>query len=438
MIFLLLWLSFPFFWFILLKLAKISLLKINLMTLVLFGILFYQYLGLPILYFDLDPLRVDDVSDKKVLFEVFIFTSITIFLLLIGFCISEYINGGFKYVKSEILQPSAKKELYSILVLSFVCISIFGLYISKVGIENIAFFAAINFVSDSNLASLRSNMGNSFDGKYHWYYLFMNQLLKFCTLAFFSNYLLKPSFKNKLFFVFSCIVMIFSLIMATEKGPVANLLIALFLVFIIVKKQCKFPIRHLLFLFLTIVSILVIFYIYFMGAKSLGDALVGLFSRSLTGQIQPAYHYLQFFPKYHNFLFGSSMTNPMGIFPFESYNIAQEVMAWYNPSQSANGIVGSMPTIFWGELYANFGIFGVSTIPLFVGYFLHWFNSKLVKLYPTPISVAIYVWFMMHLFNLNGTSLTSYIFDIYSTFALFFFTLITLYANSWKFKFVRA
>lgn len=407
------------------------------MSFVLLGILFNQYLGLPILYFELDPLRIDDVTDKSIIFRVFIYTSITISLLLLGFYISARINGNFKYIKSDKLLPSPKKEFNSLLLLTLICISVFLIYIYKVGFDNIALFAAINLVSDSNLGALRSNMGNAFDGKYHWYYLFMNQLLKFCALAFFSNYLLNPSLKSKLYFLFSFLVLSFSLVMATEKGPLANLLISFFLVFIIVKNNSIVPKKKIFYLFFSITSILVLFYIFFMGANSFSDAIVGVFSRSLTGQIQPAYHYLEFFPKYHDYLMGRSMTNPMSIFPFQSFNIAQEVMAWYNPSQSQSGIVGSMPTVFWGELYANFGVFGVITIPLIVGYFLHWFNFKLVSLYPTPLSTSIYVWFLMHFFNLNATSLTSYIFDIYSTFVLIFFTLITLYTNNWKFKFLR-
>ena len=47
-----------------------------------------------------------------------------------------------------------------------------------------------------------------------------------------------------------------------------------------------------------------------MNIESLNSALFSVFSRTFTGQIQPAYHYLEFFPEIEPFLLGRSMTNP--------------------------------------------------------------------------------------------------------------------------------
>ncbi len=51
----------------------------------------------------------------------------------------------------------------------------------------------------------------------------------------------------------------------------------------------------------------------------------------------------------------------MGILPFEPFRMTVEVMNWVNPN--SNGVVGSMPTVFWAEAYANFGIIGVCIVP---------------------------------------------------------------------------
>jgi hypothetical protein len=73
MIFIFLYLFFPFCWHFLLKLAGITFSKVNIMTLVIAGIIFYQYLGLPLLYFRLDPFRSDDVTDVDLVFLVFLY-----------------------------------------------------------------------------------------------------------------------------------------------------------------------------------------------------------------------------------------------------------------------------------------------------------------------------------------------------------------------------
>ena len=437
MTFFLLWSFCPFCWYFLLKLAGLSLVKINIMTFVLIGIIFYQYLGLPLLYFRLDPLRSEDVTDIDLVFDVFIYTSITITLMLLGFVLGRMALGKCNYMKISLVAIDSKRSIYPLFILSALSISVLFIYLRQIGFENIALFAAFNLVQESSLNLLRSNMGNSFSGKYHWYYLFMNQILKFCVLTYYSIFLLKPSRLFRFLFFISFVSLLLSVTMATEKGPIAYLLISLMLVYVIIKKNSFIPIKTILPTAAAMIVVLVFFYINFMGAQSMADALLGVLSRTLTGQIQPAYHYLQFFPKYQGFLYGRSLTNPMGIFPFVPYNIAQEVMAWYDPNQNLSGVVGSMPTIFWGELYANFGLLGVMTVPFFVGFFLYWFNNKILIFYPTPILVGLYVWFLMYFLNLNGTSLSSYFFDIYSFFVFLAFLFVTIISNKGKLKFVK-
>lgn len=438
MLFIIFYLFFPIVWHYLLKIAGITFKKINLMTFVLAGIIFYQYLGLPLLYFRLDPLRSEDVTDIDLVFDVFIYTSITVTLMLLGFVFGRKLLGKCNYIKISLVSTDIKSSIYPLFILSAVSVLVLFIYLRQVGFENIALFAAFNLIQESSLTLLRSNMGNSFSGKYHWYYLFMNQILKFCVLTYYSILLLKPSrlFFFLFFISFTCLLL--SVTMATEKGPIAYLLISLMLVYVIIKKNSFIPIKTLLPIASVMIAILVFFYINFMGAQSMTDALLGVLSRTLTGQIQPAYHYLQFFPKYQNFLYGRSLTNPMGIFPFVPYNIAQEVMAWYDPNQNVSGVVGSMPTIFWGELYANFGLLGVLTFPFFVGYFLYWFNNKILIFYPTPILIGLYVWFLMYFLNLNGTSLSSYFFDIYSFFVFLSFLFVTVISSKGKLKFVKS
>jgi oligosaccharide repeat unit polymerase len=413
MFFIILWLFFPLFWFYLLKFAGLNFNKLNLMTFVVNIIILYQYLGLPILYFKFDPLRIDNVSDSYLVFKVFILTSVTITLMILGYIIGRILFGHIKYIRINEIKNSTNNSIISLLILTIICILVLLLYIYKLGFQNIALFAALNVITDNNLGVLRSNMGNSFEGKYHWYYLFMNQILKFCVFVFFSIYLLNPIKKYKYIFFFSLIFLVISLTLATEKGPLINLIIALFLIFIILKNKSIFPIKYILPIVLLITVILCFFYINFMGAKSIQQAMISLYSRTLTGQIEPVYNYLHFFPNVHDYLYGRTMSNPMNIFPFEYYNLSQEIMIWYFPDENLSGIVGSMPTVYWGELYANFGIIGVFIFPTFVGMLLYGINYFLMKFKLTPILIGIYVWFLMYFSNLSSTSLSSFLFDIY-------------------------
>lgn len=426
MTFLFLWLFFPFCWYYLLKFAGLSFKRLNIMTFVIIAIILYQYIGLPILYFKLDPLRIDNVSDSNLVFKVFILTSLTLTLMILGFIIGRDIFGKKNFIQNTHLKYFNNISISPLVILTSFCVLVLLLYIFKLGIQNIALFAALNFITDNNLGVLRSNMGNSFDGKYHWYYLFMNQLLKFCVFVFFSLYLSNPIKKNKYYFFISILFLIVSLTLATEKGPLINLIIAIFLIFVILKNNSIFPIKYILPITFLITTILFIFYINFMSARSNQEAILAIFSRTLTGQIEPVYNYLQFFPNIHDYLYGRSMSNPMNIFPFEYYNLSQEIMRWYFPEENNSGIVGSMPTIFWGELYANFGIIGVFIFPTFVGILLYGFNYFLLKFNFSPILIGTYVWFIMYFSNLSSTSLSSYFFDIYPIIILITFSTLNL------------
>ena len=422
--FVLIWMALPFFWHYLLKAACLSLWRLTIPTVVILAFYVYQYIGLPLLYFHLDEFRVDAVNDKWVLIQVFFYTALTMTLMIFGYIAGRRFFGALKWVGATKVRESSKIQIICLLVLCGVCFSVLLLYLSRVGIEKIALLTVFGFGDDIQAEVARSAMGNSFEGKYHWYYLFMNKLLLFCAYAIFVQYLLKKNLRNRLLFSLVFLVTTFSMIMSIEKGPMANFLISLFLVYVLVRKEGIVPLNGVVYLGVALMAVLALFYMGFMGTKDPAQAFFYVASRAFTGQIQPAYHYLEYFPYHHDFLLGLSFPNPGGILPFEPFYLTEEIMAWYNPSQADIGVVGSMPTVYWGEMYANFGFPGVVLPPFFVGFVLYWLNSLALKLSLDPLVIALFVWFMMHLINLSGTSLSGFFVDTYGLITLFVFFLI--------------
>jgi len=51
--------------------------------------LVYQYIGLPILYLGLDNYRAEYVTDQSIVVQVFIYTAITITLMILGFVVAS-------------------------------------------------------------------------------------------------------------------------------------------------------------------------------------------------------------------------------------------------------------------------------------------------------------------------------------------------------------
>lgn len=409
------------------KIAHISILRPTIPSVLILFIYVYQYIGLPILVYSTFSNTSEILFETDKLIFVFFFTSITITLLIIGFIIARVYLGEIKFKNAATFSPLNKRQKILLNILAFFSLYILFVYINKVGFKSIALINAIGLYSDINSDLARSMMTNSFSGGYHWYKLIITDLFSFIVISYIAHYLISNE-KYYLFkIIFYSIFLIFSLLLTTEKGPVMFFFISYFFTYIFIKKggylNGKAVFRFLILIFLIIVFV----YTYVLNFIDFSSSLEAIFKRVFTGQIIPAYFYLDYFPSKESFLMGKSFPNPSGVLPFVPFKLTEIISAYYFTSQ--DGVIGSAPTFFWGELYANFGFLGVLIVPLFIGFFLYALNIYVLRLHINPIVTSYYIWLIIHYSYLSGTSLSTYIFDIY----LFFITLFFVMLN-WRFK----
>lgn len=399
-IFVVLFFTFPFVVFKYMDTIGHNIFSISVPVFLIISMFVYAYSGLLPLYFGWDEYRYNmGVQDRALIFQVLIFSIISIVGLLAGFTYAKVVLKMNNFQKFDYIRQISRKELFVLVGLIGFCFFVLFVYLSKV--PSIALFVALSegASSDSHLA--RSLMGNDFAGKYHWYSLIMHDLFNIVTFTLFSAFLLT---KRKILFFFFIVAFLgssFAAVMATEKGPFAQILIGLLLVYGITLLKGKIPIKATIILLGVLFSSLITFYIFFMGSSDVLSAFASIFSRAFAGSIQPAYHYLEFFPHHQDFLMGRSFPNPGGILPIEPYRMTVEVMNWVNPNDK--GIVGSMPTVFWAEAYANFGVLGVVFVPFVIGvvvYTVYYFVDKIEN---TPMKIGFFVWLMQHFKSLSIT-----------------------------------
>ena len=426
---------FLIFWFYLLKYSGVKILTISIPSFLLIAIFIFQYLGYPILFFSLDDYRAQFIIDKNIILRMFFITSYTITLIITGFILAKKTFGPlhsidqYTYHQNTVVHDKqlSRLMLYLLFILSSIVLLI---YISKVGFKNVALLSALNLFENSEPTKvLRANMGNAFDGKYHWYRLFMRDFLNIVSVALFGFYL----FRKKLFYLFIFIISFFigcfSMTMATEKGPIMWYLVSLLLMYILLRENGRFKVKHIIGIGVFGLLLLGFIYVSFMNSQDVLMGMKNALSRITTGQMQPLYHYLEIFPKDIDFVGGRSFPNPGGLVPYEPFILPKEVFAHIFPEQLNSGIVGSMPTFFWGEMYANFGYVGVILPPFFIGYFLFGLNIFLFRLPKTPILLSFYIWISLHYFWLSGKSLTNFIVDT-NMFVVFLFLIIIISAPS--------
>lgn len=422
-LFILLFLLLPIIWLILLKFANIRILTISIPSILLISIFVKQYLGYLTIFFYLDDYRSYYFIDRNVMWLMFFLTSLSITLMLIGFILAKLNIGSFDYnfqndfVKNK-LSTSYKFEHYLIFILFLISSYVLYLYLSRLGFENIALFKLLGFTETKESAYyLRSKMGNDFSGNHHWYRLFFKDFLLISSYTFFASFLIHK--KKISIFIISFLITSFSLLVSTAKGPVIWYFIGLFILYIIVKKKSKLN-NNIVYIFSIFLLILIGLQLNFIiDDKNLFDSIQIAISRITVGQMSGLYHYLTLFPEKINFLNGRSFPNPGGIFPFEHYNLTQEIEKIVSPDDMQQDIVGSIPTFYWGEMYANFGYIGVIIPPFFIGYLIYWLNIIFHRIEMSPLILSLYTWSILHYQTLSSSSLSDFIIDI-DTFIIFF------------------
>lgn len=417
LLFLLFWAGMPMVWHYMLKVAGISLTLFSIPALLILFIYLFQYIGFPILYFQWDDYRAYFVTDKDLVLTAFFYTSVTITLLILGFIASKQNHGILRWNlnHNEIhLDLYKKKQKYNLVfwMLLIMGVSVLLVYLSKVGYGNIALFAVF---TDTDLSSqqLRSEMGNNFQGKYHWYKFGMRDILIFLSLALFSYFIFRRTKLSAILLTVTLAITIFSLVAAAEKSPLVTFVLMIFFCYSLILNEKKILAPKSIIKIVTLVfAIQIIFYINFMNSGSIASAFTSTLSRIFSGQMQPIYHYLEIFPQQIDFLWGRSFPNPGGLFPFENFRLTVEVMHTVFPDLHQEGIVGSMPTIFWGEAYANFGVPGVILIPFVVGYLVYYLNVLLYSLKPNPFSIALVIYTAEYISRLSGSGFSIYLINL--------------------------
>lgn len=436
LLFLTAYVAFPVLLVLLMRLFGLPLGRFSILGLLLITIFIFDYFGTLPLYFAWIEYRyLTGVQDKYLIFIILCLTSWTMLGLVFGFVGAGSVFGrlsdGFY---RQPIRPLHEAEGKASLFLLLVCVVALGLYLYHV--PKTAIWAALTQgLPAAKLA--RSAMTNDFPGKYHWYKVMMSDMMMVILFTLYAHWQLKRSRSAFNWFCITLGVSAFVAIMATEKAPIVFLLIGLFLTNVIVRHQGKYPIGRGLVFGIFSLAVLIMFYLKFMGSGNAEAAFAAVLSRAFTGQISPAYYYLEYFPAHHDFLWGASFPNLHGLLPHTPYNLPVEIMNWKFPDVEQSGVVGSAPTIFWGEMYANFGYLGAIIAPFFVGIGLYIVSALLERFENTPLKVGLVVWIALHYKDLAITGLSNFTEDFYLVVVVMLWLLAVLAANMGKLRLYR-
>ena len=268
-------------------------------------------------------------------FKVWFFCTLGFFMLVFGMIMAQSIfDRHFLFTKLQakmLCKPffTNKENSYvRLTIVFFIAIAVLLLLIyrqklgGKLPIEHI-----FSGESAATLALLRSDATNNFQGKLYRYYMFIEDIpLVLCILLSFLSH--KDSRYKFLFIFLVCYNIFFSLI-SLQKGPVFNFIILGMIIYFF--RTGKINKKHIFYFVLFASGSVVVLYIFLMGQKdkSFFTLLFGALHRVFIVQINPFYWYLKYIEDY-----------------------------------------GSMPTVFLGELYINFGFVCMLLGACFFGFVL--------------------------------------------------------------------
>ncbi|MPW26970.1 O-antigen polysaccharide polymerase Wzy [Alkalibaculum sp. M08DMB] len=409
--------------------SNIILNKFSIGSVVYYSLIIFAFIGYPAIYYKIIPYYVNSgLTNNLIISKMFIISSLVIIQFFLGYYVcSKYIDRfRIKVNKSNVAKiQELSKSLW--LIIFITCIGVLIYYLGRV--PNIALFEAIKGSTSIEIAQSRSEMTNAFD-KYHRFRLFFKTILPFMsTISLLEMIRTKKKFWI-LSFIISFISVCFALLIDTQKAPIIWYVISIVAV-ILVYYNRKIDLKFLIKITILMLVVLFISYIVFMGSKIHIETVISPIRRGLTGQIIPFYHYIEIFPDLIPFQYGKTFPNPRSIFPFENFNYTVEIANIVNKQRE--GITSSVPTAFWGELWINFGWYGIFVIPIIFGafvYVLHYiFNRNRER---TTIEIALMVWVALELKNLAFTGFSGYLFP----FDAFFIVTISLvfYLSSIRFR----
>lgn len=393
-----------------LRWAGLSLLHYSLPSFLILAYIATAYVGLLPMYMGWDSHSASlGARDPAVIGRVTAYAGMALVSIVGGFVFARHIlRLRPRRVEYGGISASDIRQMAVVGVLALIALGVLALYLTRV--PSIALMYALRG-DVLSAAVARSEMTNNFGGDHWRYELFFRYVMDYCVVYAFIEWRTRRSMPMGVLFLLLFTGAAFSAIMTIEKGPLFALFVMIFLAHVLLTDG-RYWQRAAAWAVPLAVLLLVVMKVWFMGALSLSDSFGDVVWRVFSGQIVSAYFYVDQFPRELPYLGGSSFPNPGGLLPFEPVSVTVKMAEIIYPGDYSRGVVGSAPTVFWGEMHANFGPLGVVVPSFWVGVGIYSLHYLLRRLPLTPATLTLTVLLTMHYRVLTGTGLSEFLVDV--------------------------
>ena len=391
----------------LLSLSGNSILKSNILSPLLLSYFVFSYLGFPLLFNNNTRYNyLVGFYDSDVLTTTFIYSTVSIFILVLSFIFTKYLLTFYK--KNRFESKTIKSVGNPKTVLFTLIVSVLFLIKYITSLSDLAIIKIITGFGTNDIALARSEATNNLQKAWRLQF-FPKYVIPFLSYYFFVEYkITKEKYKNLLFIITATISLFYG-VMNAQKSPILFYIWSLiFLSYYIENKKLKlktaavFTIGSLLFL---------VIFLYLITGSEILSILNGISNRITAATITSAYFHVNIFPVKHPFLYGLSSPNPASIFPFESIELPKLVMLKME-GLDPNGVVGSAPGPFWSELYANFSVNGIIFGSFLIGAILALIEIIFNSLRLNSINAALFTLIVFQLREISTSGPLTFLFPL--------------------------
>jgi len=295
-----------------------------------------------------------------------------------------------------------------------VFIFLVGIFVFVLYLKKIPFVPILSVISPQGKSPMYfrfAAVGDLFEGKIWWHKYFYAYIPYFISYIAFYNALNERGKKWKIISITIIVYCIFISIFDIQKAPIIFYLISLFFVYYAFKPNVKSKISVYLLTSGLAIILVILMYVFFMG-RDYKNALTEATHRALTGQIQGLYGIIEDFSD--EYLWGKSFPpffiNVLGI---NFYDLDREMKLYIHfYIDPSTGMVGRAPTVYFGEVYANFGLLITFISMIFVPFVLRLIDN--IFLYKAPrnsIFLSFYIFLIFHYKDLALSRFSPFLFD---------------------------
>jgi oligosaccharide repeat unit polymerase len=344
----------------------------------------FSYVGFFTLFYQLDSYRVKlGIDDPNLVAWAFIYSlySIITFNLIYTVLLNKY-----KILRHTAhLEPNNKLYLKLCLGLS---IGVFALFITIQSSGDVPLFQLLKGnVNEALRLRLEADVAElDYKRVLKWLRKEWLLLLAMIVLGIYCN-----TGKGKLLLTIAVLTLLVNSLLFLEKSQFVYVLLSLLGMFVYCSDSKK------LILKIGITATIIVFgllslYSLLMNTTTIVDGLKSIIGRATTAQLLGAITILEIFPEKLPYLTGEALPNPGGLTPFGGFDLDRFVQREIR-GVGNNGLTGTSPTIYWGNLYANFGVWGVLIAPFLAALTVFVYQSFISICVKSEIYDALLIWF---------------------------------------------